>query len=73
MRKSHIMQAFISMYLIRTRITKEGEIIPANIQGMQTNFYHFNIIIIIIISLRAKPFIDYVIIYDSIIVYDRLS
>ncbi len=37
LRKSHIMQAYISMYLIRSRVTKEGEVIPANIQGINRN------------------------------------
>ncbi|CAF0811779.1 unnamed protein product [Brachionus calyciflorus] len=34
LRKSHVIHAYIKMYLIRTRITKEGEVIPWNTQEL---------------------------------------
>ena len=34
LRKSHIIHAYIRMFLIRTRITKEGEVIPWNTQEL---------------------------------------
>lgn len=34
LRKTHIISSFIKMYLVRTRITKEGEIIPWNTQEL---------------------------------------
>lgn len=35
MRKSHIIQAFSKMFLIRTRVTKEGEVIPSYPQELK--------------------------------------
>ena len=37
MRKSYITQASVSLYILKTRYTKEGEVIPCNVQELNIN------------------------------------
>lgn len=58
LRKTHIISAFIKMYLIRTRITKEGEIIPWNTQELNLSNNPFTSDRLIFMPMIVEHIID---------------
>jgi potassium inwardly-rectifying channel subfamily J len=65
MRKSHILQANVRMYLIRTRYTAEGEVIPWNAQelelGKSTNNLLFMPIVVEHLINESSPLRDLIV------------